>query len=344
MEIISVDDLLRWGAPLFITLAATVVLYWILSRFVVSQSGNRLYRQLAQVALMLIANIVLVLALPFDADTQAQLLSLFGLVLTAVIGLSSTTFVSNAMAGVMLKAMGSFKTGDFIRVADNFGRVSAKTLLHTAIQSEDRDTITLPNLFLITNPVQVVDQSGTLISATVSLGYDVHRHQVRESLLKAATRAQLAEPFMQIVALNDFSVSYKVTGFLADVTTLVSKRTELMGAVMDALHEHNIEVMTPSVMAQRPLPPDEVVTPDPSPTRGSSQVAAPEIGKAERMMFDKAEMAARIADFRHQSEQLAQEIAELEADKSQDNTREIAWRKNQLSALTNLLAGTGQTE
>jgi small conductance mechanosensitive channel len=38
-----------------------------------------------------------------DPAMRGELLGLFGLVLTAVVALSSTTFVSNAMAGLMLR-------------------------------------------------------------------------------------------------------------------------------------------------------------------------------------------------------------------------------------------------
>tara|TARA_Y100001934_G_scaffold269575_1_gene353211 strand:+ start:703 stop:951 length:249 start_codon:yes stop_codon:yes gene_type:complete len=41
---------------------------------------------------------------------------------------------------------------------------------------------TLPGLFVMTQPVRVVRSSGTLISASISLGYEVDRHGVRETL------------------------------------------------------------------------------------------------------------------------------------------------------------------
>ena len=63
------------------------------------------------------------------------MLGLLGLVLTGIIGLSSTSFVSNAMAGLMLRSVGSFRSGDFIEVQGNFGRVSARGLFHTEIQT-----------------------------------------------------------------------------------------------------------------------------------------------------------------------------------------------------------------
>ena len=128
MDLINFDTLLDWGVPFFATLLGAGISFWLVGRAFAEQPSKRLYRQLIQVALVVALMIVLVLVMPFNVETRGQLLSLFGLVLTAVIALSSTTFVSNAMAGVTLKVIGSFHTGDFIRVADHFGRVTTKTL------------------------------------------------------------------------------------------------------------------------------------------------------------------------------------------------------------------------
>ena len=330
MQLFDLDQVLSWGIPLAATVVLTLAAFWILNHLYPAQAARRLYRQLAQVALMIASQIVLVLVLPFSNETRGQLLSLLGLVLTAVIALSSTTFVSNAMAGLTLKIIGSFHTGDYIRIADHFGRVTTKTLLHTEIQGEDRDTVTLPNLYVITNPVQVVDQSGTLISATCSIGYDVHRHAVRDALLKAAENAALTDPFVQILDIGNFAVTYKVTGFLDSIDKLVSKRTELRGKMLDALHDAGIEVMTPTVMNQRPIPAAAVIP-------RTSGAAAPDAdaasGMAERLMFDKAELAARIQRFRDQGDTLRAEIKALADAGREENRLEIAWREHQLSAI-----------
>ncbi len=325
----SLLSLITWVAPVATTLVITSVVYWLIGKSFAEQPNNRLYRQLAYVALMVIFMITIVLVLPLEIETRGQLLSLFGLVLTAVIALSSTTFVSNAMAGLALKAMGSFRTGDFISVADHFGRVTAKGLLHTELQSEDRDIVNLPNLFLLTNPVQVVDHTGTLISAELSIGYDVHRRRVRDLLLAAAEHAQLTDPFVQIIKIGNYAVEYKITGFLADVSNIVSKRSELKAAVLDLLHRGGIEIMTPSVMNQRPMPMDVAVIPK----RQLVPDARVDTGKAEKLMFDKAELATRIERFRDQILTLRTEIDDLEDNEAETSALEITWRKHQIQSL-----------
>lgn len=317
---------------MLVILIITGVAYWLLGK-TFNQPNNRLYRQLGYVAIFVLVQIILVISLPLSDATQNQLLTVFGYVLTAVIALSSTSFVSNAMAGLMLKATGTFHTGDFIHVESHFGRVTVKALLHTAIQSEDRDTIALPNLFLITNPVKVVDQSGTLISAELSIGFDTHRRRVRELLLQAAERAGLTDPFVHIVDIGDFAVRYRVTGFLDDVGKIVSMRSELKSQALDSLHLAGVEVMTPNVMNQRPLDPNLAVIPQ----RELTPETSTDSGKAERLMFDKAELAARIERFREQCQQLADEVKALQAEDADGNAAEITWRQHQIEALQDII-------
>lgn len=331
MPTLELSEVLAWGLPVLVILVGTFAVQWLLGKTFSHQPNNRLYRQFSQIVVLLVAVVVLLLALPFQVETRGQLLSLFGLVVTAIIALSSTTFVSNAMAGLTLKIIGSFRTGDFIEVGAHFGRVRVKTLLHTEIQSEDRDTVTLPNIFVITNPVKVVDQSGTLISAEVSIGYDVHREQVRIQLREAAERVGLRDPFVQILTLGDYAVGYKITGFLADVGTLVSKKTELKGAMLDTLHEANIEVMSPTVMNQRQIS-------RPLLPAGAPDQRGPEPGRVEELMFDKAEIAARVERFHDQIRSIQAEISELKKSEDDGARLEIAWLEQQVKSLRTFVA------
>lgn len=336
MDAELLEPLTRWAAPPLIVLSATALAVWVLLRTIPNQPSTRIFRQLGVVGLVLSANVVIVLALPIGAELRGQLLSLFGLVLTAIIALSSTTLVSNAMAGLMLRGVGSFHPGDYVLVEQHFGRVTEHGLLHTEVQSEDRDLITLPNLYLISHPVKVVSRRGTLVSADVSLGYDVPRRSVEGALRAAAAAAGLTDPFVQIKVLLDHAVSYRVSGYLEDVGSLVSKRTELNGAVLDSLHGAGIEIVSPDYMNQRRLPADaRVIPPD------SAVPVEPESGASqpEQVMFDKAELAGRLARLHEQREQAAAELKALEADKSatEQAETEIAWRKRQLESLDGLI-------
>ena len=177
----------------------------------------KLPRQLLMLCLSICGFLSIVLLLPMSDSTRGQVLSLLGVVFTGVIALSSTTFVANAMSGLLLRLINSYKPGDFIRIGDSFGRVTERGLFHTEIQTEDRDLTTFPNLYLVTNSVTVVHSSGTIITVDLSLGYDLPVNKVEELLQQAATETGLTDPFVLVTSLGDFSISYRVAGFLTDV-------------------------------------------------------------------------------------------------------------------------------
>lgn len=322
-----------WLLPAALIILVTLGTLWLLRRWVSDEPRSRVRKQLLQVLVVLIGLIVLALVVPLETDTRGQLLSLFGLLLTGILGLASTTFVSNAMAGFMLRSVASFRVGDFINIGDHFGRVTETALLHTEIQSEDRDLITLPNLYLITQPVKVVRSSGTLISADVSLGYDVHRQRVRERLLAAAEETGLKDGFVQVKALGDFSISYRLSGFLEEVGSLVSKRSELRSKMLDHLHADNIEIVSPGFMNQRQITEAAPFIP----RRYHDPQAVEDRVDAEKIMFDKADLAARIETFRFQRQQLEDELKELKQDPDSE-AFERTWRERQIASLDEIIA------
>ena len=321
----------HWLIPPLGTVVVAFVASWFLGKALANRPNLGLYKPLFFVIFWVVAAFVFVGALPLEDPTL--IFQIMALLLTTFIGLSSTTFVSNAMAGLMLKATGGFKEGDHIRVGDYFGGVKVKGLLHTEIQSEDRDLVHLPNLFIITNPVQVVDQQGTLISTELSLGYDVHRRRARDLLLQAAEQANLQNPFVLIVQLADYSVSYRVSGLLEDGSTAISARSSLRAAVLDVLHADGVEIMTPSVMNQRPLQADNVMIP--LPYYGGKPDA--ENGKAEKAMFDKSDRAGRLSRFREHRARLEEDIKKLRSEDESANMGTINRYQHQLNRLQSII-------
>lgn len=283
-----------------VSVMLTALHWWLVGRRGDMGQEVRLRRQLVLALLTVAGVVVVVMAMPISDTARGQVLSFLGVVLTGVIGLSSTTFVANAMAGIMLRTVGQFRPGDFVRLGDQFGRVTERGLFHVEIQTEDRDLTTFPNLLMITNPVTVVHRDGTIVSAQVSLGYDVPRDTVEAKLIEAAEATCLDEPFVQVMDLGDFSVTYRIAGSLETVKHLLTARSNLRKAVLDALHGAGIEIVSPSFMNQRRLDPEQPAIPE------VLQVDTPESvedGPEERI-FDKADEAEKLAAARERLEAL----------------------------------------
>lgn len=265
------------------------------------QGTDSVLYQLLNWAIASAAVLVIVIVLPLSDETQGQILSLLGVVLTAVIALSSTTFVSNAMAGIMLKMTSPFRPGDYVRVNGEFGRVARHSLINTQIQTEWRDLTTLPNLYLVNNPVTVLHRDGTIISAEVSIGYDVPYTQVQKLLLLAVEEAQLSEPFVLVQELLDHAVVYRACGFLPEMKQLLTSRSNLRKKILEQLHGNGVEIVSPAFMNQRQLDPAARIIPQ-QPVLHDQQPTAPHEPAPEEKIFDQAEAAAGVEELRQQRE------------------------------------------
>ena len=182
----------------------------------ISPDGNITQKSISLI-LILIGALVFILSLPIDKTLKGQILSFLGIIISAGIALSSTTILGNVIAGIMNNSMKRFRIGDLIKVGDLTGRVTKKSIFHTEIQLEDSNFITFPNLFIANNPVKLTRKTNTVISTSVSLGYDVSRTKIEEALKEAARATGLTDPYVYITNLGDFSVVYKIHGFLDDL-------------------------------------------------------------------------------------------------------------------------------
>ncbi len=328
----SLHDSLTTLWPLASIIGIGAALAWAISWFVKrgpDSASGLLYPLLNWINISAVI-IALIIMLPISEQTRGQVLSLLGVVLTAVIALSSTTFVSNAMAGIMLQATQPFRPGDYIRVNDQFGRVTKRTLVNTQIQTEWRDLTTLPNLLLVNSPVNVLHREGTIIFAEVSIGYDIPYTRVEELMLLAALDAGLEEPFVLVHELLDHAVAYRVCGFLPSIKNLLSSRSNLRKTVLAQMHGNGIEIVSPNFMNQRQLDPQRKIIPDQPVLHDEGKPEAVSLAPEEKI-FDKAVEAASLEEIKVNLEKTREELKktrlafkEASADKAKQLERRIA--------------------
>ncbi|MBT8040418.1 MAG: mechanosensitive ion channel [Xanthomonadales bacterium] len=322
--------------PFLATLAGVVLILSFLNRHF-----NRRWKdnpelqfryQLMMLALTLAGGLAILITLPINDTLRGQLLSLIGILLSAAIALSATTFIGNILAGIMLKVVRSARPGDFITIGDLTGRVTEMDLLHTQVQTEFRDLVTVPNLFMVTQPLHVVRASGTIIHAEISLGYDVHHERASDVLREAAEDSGLKDAFVQVRELGDFSISYRVAGLLEDVQSLITARSKLRRAVLDGLHSAGIEIVSPTFMNTRALGDDRRFLPERYRRNGADRANEK---RAEDIAFDVAEEAASIEELRASLAKVEDELKSLSEDKPDDleeKRKQLEANKNRLDA------------
>jgi small-conductance mechanosensitive channel len=214
-----------------------------------------------------------------------------GIAISAAIALSSTSFVTNFMAAVMLRVTRPFKVGDFIKVGGLFGKVTERGLFDTEIQTENRELIAIPNATFITEAVIVARSSGVIISTTLSLGYDIDFAIAEPLMLQAAAETGLSDPYIHIVSLNDFSISYRVCGLLTDLESILTAKSKLHHELIKSLHGADLEIASPTIARHITQPAEQKIMPQTGYIEATENAVV-----AEDIVFDKANEIARLEE------------------------------------------------
>ncbi len=297
--------------PSIIAVGVTIVLVFLVrfleSRIWANDPKEQQFRKQVYTSLTLFLGMLVVIFLLPEGTNQDLAFGVIGLVVTGALAISSQSIIANGMAGLLLRSLKKFKPGDFIEVSGSLGRVTELGLFHTEIQTDDRGLTTIPNALMVDQPVKVARASGTVVSVTASLGYDVARQELTPLFLEAAERAGLTEPFVRIEDLGDYSVTYRVAGFLDETQKLLSTRSKLRGAVLDCLHEASIEIMSPMYVATRNADRHASI-----PATGEAVQHHPTTeSEREHQIFDKAEKAGEIETKKRELSTAQTELADL---------------------------------
>jgi small-conductance mechanosensitive channel len=189
-------------------------------------------------------------------------LSIVGLDLTALsvlggavgvgIGLGLQKLASNYVSGFVILTERSMRIGDFVRL-DNFeGRITDIKTRYTVIRSGSGRESIVPNEMMVTNRVENLTFSDTLISqqTLLSVGYDSDVALVSRLLIEAAlaqTRV-MAEP-APVAALTAFGANgleFTLNYWITDPENgQLNIRSDVNTTILTALRSHNIDIPFP---------------------------------------------------------------------------------------------------
>ncbi len=100
-------------------------------------------------------------------------------VITAVIAFSMQETLGNVLGGVVLQLDQSIRVGDWVKVDDVSGRVVEIRWRHTAIETRNRETVVVPNGWLVKNRFTVIGSRADGAAALAPLGALRRRHRAR---------------------------------------------------------------------------------------------------------------------------------------------------------------------
>ncbi len=206
-------------------------------------------------------SIAAVLAAPYLPGFGSNAFRGVSIFVGILVSLGSTAAVSNSVAGIILIYTRAFQVGDRIRVGDTCGNVEEKSILVTRIRTYENTIVTIPNALLLSGSIvnfstSIRDtQVPVMLSASVTLGYDVPWQEVYRVLVDAAlsTPYVLPEPlpFVLQTGLGDFSVSYDLKAYTNEPTVMETIYSGLYQNIQDKCNAAGIEILSPTYSAVR---------------------------------------------------------------------------------------------
>jgi small-conductance mechanosensitive channel len=209
------------------------------------------------VRLLLLA-IALVAIFPYIPGSQSPAFQGVSLFIGFLVSISSSSAISNVIAGTILTYTRAFRAGDMVRVGETTGVVVARSLLVTRVRTPKNLVVTIPNAIVlggqVTNYTEEARKDGIILNTTVTIGYDAPWRDVHAALVAAAKAtpciAATPEPFVLQTALNDFYVAYELNAYSKE-PNLQMAYSALHQSIQDAFNAAGIEIMSPHFSALR---------------------------------------------------------------------------------------------
>jgi small-conductance mechanosensitive channel len=213
----------------------------------------------AKIAKLLLIVFGLIVAFPYLPASDSAAFTGVSVFMGVLLSLSSSSAVSNAIAGVVLTYTRAFSIGDRVKIGDHFGDITETSMLVTRVRTIKNEDITIPNNLVLNgamvNYSRQAGRLGLILHTAVTIGYDAPWRQVHELLIRAAlaTPSILPEPrpFVWQTALNDFYVTYEINAHTRNAADMVTTYALLHANIQDVFAEAGVEIMSPHYTSVR---------------------------------------------------------------------------------------------
>lgn len=197
----------------------------------------------------------LAMAYPYLPGAGTDAFKGLSVLIGLMISLGASSVVGQAAAGLILTYTRTLRPGEYVRIGEHEGTVTAVGTFTTSIRTGLGEVLTIPNA-MITGSVtrnysRTVQGPGYLVDTSVTIGYDTPWRQVEAMLLEAAGRTPgvLQEPQPQVfqTALADFYPEYRLVA--QAVPSEPRSRAELLtmlhANIQDVFNEYGVQIMSP---------------------------------------------------------------------------------------------------
>jgi small-conductance mechanosensitive channel len=182
-----------------------------------------------------------------------------GLFIGVLISLGSTSAVANIVAGVILTYTRGFRVGDWVKIGDNTGEITAQSTLATHMRTIKNEEIIIPNSVVLGSHVinysMLAQTDGLILHTSVTIGYDVPWRKVHGLLIEAALKTNriLAQPapFVLQNSLENSYVEYEINAYTRQPLQMVYIYADLLANIQDCFFGAGVEIMSPVYSALR---------------------------------------------------------------------------------------------
>lgn len=214
----------------------------------ISPSVQVLLSKILRIGFIIFAIVVGINAVGIDLTAFAVFTGALGL----GIGFGLQKVISNLVSGIILLLDRSIKPGDVIAVGDTYGWVNTMSARYVSLLTRDGIEHLIPNEELITQRVENWSYSNNQLRVTIPFGvhYQSDIKLARDLALECAREHErvLEEP-APICGLREFgdsSVNFILRVWIEDPQNgLGNVRGQILLALWDKLHEHDIEIPYP---------------------------------------------------------------------------------------------------
>ncbi|GAB7127766.1 mechanosensitive ion channel [Silvimonas sp. JCM 19000] len=195
----------------------------------------------------------LTFAYPYIPGSQSDVFKGLSVLFGFMITLGSAGVVNQLMSGMVLVYSRALRRGDLVAIGETTGVVTELSTLSVKLLTRRMEEITIPNAVVVGNTIynytRQAGPAGSLVSTTVTIGYDTPWRQVHAMLIAAAVRtpglAQEPVPYVLQRALSDFYVEYQLFAHMPNPLERATVLSVLHGEIQDEFNRNGVQIMSP---------------------------------------------------------------------------------------------------
>lgn len=172
-------------------------------------------------------------------------------ILGFTVGFALQEIMQNFVAGMILLVQQPFEIGDFVRVSDYTGHITAINMRTTDIKTLDGRLVVIPNSNVLSNPIENFSRAKELrVDLPIGVGYETDLDVAKAAILEAlpGINGYLAEPAPSIVyhSFGESSIDMDIRFWIkTDDNNLFDARDQAVILTKRALDAKDINIPFP---------------------------------------------------------------------------------------------------